>query len=146
MGSHTSYALYRTSCLRTSVKLNLLGVFTSNVTLIILVQGAHRILHVLQIHGYRMSLWAEHLGEVKPVFVDAGSLECVTEVNKLAQANWEQYIAEEVTDMRGHLMPYPIQVNADGTIAALEGHETFPDVGGNVLGTNQPKLPDSLTT
>jgi phospholipase D1/2 len=93
-----------------------------------------------------MSLWAEHLGEVKPVFVDAGSLECVTEVNKMAQANWEQYIAEEVTDMRGHLMPYPIQVNADGTIAALEGHETFPDVGGNILGTNQPKLPDSLTT
>lgn len=93
-----------------------------------------------------MSLWAEHLGIVDPVFTDAASLECVTRVNELAQANWEQYVAEEVTDMRGHLMPYPINVNQDGTVGSIPGHETFPDVGGSILGVAQTSLPDSLTT
>lgn len=101
---------------------------------------------VLQIYGYRMSLWAEHLGRVDPLFTNAASLECVTEVNRLAQANWEQYVAEEVTDMKGHLMPYPINVNKDGTVGALPDWEEFPDVGGNILGTHQTNIPDSLTT
>ena len=39
------HALYRTSCLRTSVKLNLLGVSTFTVMLIIIFQGAHRIFY-----------------------------------------------------------------------------------------------------
>jgi len=93
-----------------------------------------------------MSLWAEHLGRVDPLFTDAASLECVHEVNRLAQANWEQYVAEEVTNMTAHLMPYPINVNQNGTVGALPDFETFPDVGGNILGTNQPNIPDSLTT
>lgn len=101
---------------------------------------------MVQIYGYRMSLWAEHLGRVDPIFKDASSIECVHEVNRLAQANWEQYVAEEVTTMHGHLMPYPIQVNQNGTVTHLEDHETFPDVGGFILGTNQPNIPDSLTT
>ena len=93
-----------------------------------------------------MSLWAEHLGLVQPLFTEAGTLECVKEVNRMAQANWEQYVAEEVTDMKGHLMPYPININHDGTVGPLSNFETFPDVGGNILGTNQMNLPDSLTT
>jgi phospholipase D1/2 len=99
-----------------------------------------------QVYGYRMSLWAEHLGHVQPLFHDAGSLECVTEVNRLAKGFWEQFTSDEVRDMRGHLLPYPININADGTVGPLEGFETFPDVGGNILGTNQANLPDSLTT
>lgn len=100
----------------------------------------------LQIYGFRMSLWSEHLGVVDPIFQDPASLECVLKVNKMAKDNWEQYLAEEVTDMKGHLMPYPFVVNHDGTIGSIPGHETFPDVGGCVLGTNQPNIPDSLTT
>lgn len=100
----------------------------------------------MQIYGYRMSLWAEHLGRVDPLFRDASSIECVKEVNRLAQANWEQYVAEEVTTMTAHLMPYPINVNQNGTVGALPDFETFPDVGGNILGTNQTNIPDSLTT
>ncbi|KAG0586511.1 hypothetical protein KC19_2G096500 [Ceratodon purpureus] len=99
-----------------------------------------------QIYGYRLSLWAEHLGLYQPLFDEAGNLECVQEVNRLAQANWDQYVAEEITDMKAHLMPYPINVNHDGTIGPLPNFETFPDVGGNILGTNQANLPDSLTT
>jgi phospholipase D1/2 len=101
---------------------------------------------VLQIYGYRMSLWAEHLGFVQPLFKEAGSLECVQEVSRLAHANWDQFVAEEVTDMKGHLLPYPININHDGTVGPLPNFESFPDVGGYILGTNQTNLPDSLTT
>lgn len=99
-----------------------------------------------QVYGYRMSLWSEHLGHVESLFTEAGSLECVRTVNKIADENWKQYAAEEVTDMKGHLLPYPIQVNQDGTIGSIPGFDTFPDVGGNILGNNQINLPDSLTT
>jgi phospholipase D1/2 len=45
-------------------------------------------------------------------------LECVLRVNEIAQENWEQYVAQEVTNMKGHLMPYPIK----GTEMALLNH------------------------
>jgi len=80
------------------------------------------------------------------VFTEAGSLECVKEVNRLAQVNWEDFTGEEVKDLKGHLLPYPININRDGTVGPLEHFETFPDVGGNILGTSQANLPDSLTT
>jgi phospholipase D1/2 len=93
-----------------------------------------------------MSLWAEHFGTLEPTFEDPESAECVRRVNALAEANWQQYTASEVTDMQGHLMPYPLQVTVDGLVMPLPGHEKFPDVGGSVMGTNQPNLPDDLTS
>jgi len=98
-----------------------------------------------QVYGYRMSLWAEHFGTLEPTFEDPESAECVCRVNALAESNWQQYTASEVTDMQGHLMPYPLQVTVDGLVMPLPGHEKFPDVGGSVMGTNQPNLPDDLT-
>jgi phospholipase D1/2 len=73
----------------------------------------------MQVYGYRMSLWAEHLGVLEPAFTNPESLECVQRVNEMAQANWEQYIAEEVTDMRAHLLPYPVQVKDEGLSLAM---------------------------
>lgn len=99
----------------------------------------------MQVYGYRMSLWAEHLGSVEPVFGEPESLVCVERVNNMAEANWKQYTAPEVTDMRGHLMRYPLKIEDDGTVRNLPGYETFPDVGGKIMGANQPSLPDDLT-
>jgi phospholipase D1/2 len=99
-----------------------------------------------QIYGFRMSLWAEHLGLLEDLLRDPEMLECVLRVNEMAQANWEQYVAEEVTDMKGHLLPYPIKVNLNGSIESLPGYKTFPDMGGNILGSSQYNLPDGLTT
>jgi phospholipase D1/2 len=99
-----------------------------------------------QVYGFRMSLWAEHLGILEDLFRDAETLECVRRVNELAQANWEQYVAEEVINLKGHLLRYPIKVNLNGSIEPLPDYVTFPDVGGNILGSNQTNLPDGLTT
>ena len=65
-------------------------------------------------------------------------------VRSLAEGNWKQFAQEEVTKLQGHLLLYPIQVDLSGKVGALSGHETFPDVGGSVLGY-QTNLPDSLT-
>lgn len=92
-----------------------------------------------------MGLWAEHLAFLDQSFEDPSSLECVHKVNEAAEKYWEQYVADEVTDLRGHLMPYPYHVTLEGQVTHLDGYEYFPDVGGKILGTDT-QLPDNLTT
>ncbi|KAF3440357.1 hypothetical protein FNV43_RR18641 [Rhamnella rubrinervis] len=99
-----------------------------------------------QIYGYRMSLWAEHLGVVETCFKDPESRECVKKVNSIAEDNWKRYTAEGFTSLQGHLLKYPVEVDADGKVGPLPGHENFPDVGGSVLGAPAMAIPDVLTT
>ncbi|XP_019438081.1 PREDICTED: phospholipase D delta-like [Lupinus angustifolius] len=98
-----------------------------------------------QVYGYRMSLWAEHMGIINDCFKDPESLDCVKTVNKIAEDNWKNYTADEFTPLLGHLMKYPISIDANGKVSALPGFESFPDVGGKVLGSRST-LPDALTT
>lgn len=98
-----------------------------------------------QVYGYRMSLWAEHLGLVDNLFKEPGSLDCVESVNKIAEDNWKKFTAEDFTLLQGHLLKYPVEVDGNGKVSPLPGQETFPDVGGKVLGA-RTNLPDALTT
>ncbi|KAG6517498.1 hypothetical protein ZIOFF_020890 [Zingiber officinale] len=63
---------------------------------------------------------------------------------RVAEENCFRYTAEEIIPLRGHLLKYPIQVAADGEVMSLPGQETFPNVGGKILGVSTP-LPDELT-
>ncbi|KAK3006976.1 hypothetical protein RJ639_015577, partial [Escallonia herrerae] len=87
-----------------------------------------------QIYGYRKSLWAEHIGDLEGCFERPESLECVRRVRSLSEMNWKQYAAEEVTEMKGHLLKYPVEVDRKGNVNPLPGCETFPDVGGSIVG------------
>ncbi|RAL44934.1 hypothetical protein DM860_003693 [Cuscuta australis] len=98
-----------------------------------------------QVYGYRMSLWAEHLGELEACFQKPQSIKCVRRVNEIARYNWKAFVADEYQDMRGHLMPYPVQVSRSGEVTSLPGFECFPDVGGSILGSST-NLPNALTT
>ncbi|KAL6524877.1 hypothetical protein OROMI_030470 [Orobanche minor] len=98
-----------------------------------------------QVYGYRMSLWAEHLGTIDNCFKDPKSLDCVKYVNRLAQHNWNRYTAPRFIAMQGHILRYPVEIDANGKVNPLPGHENFPDVGGKVLGA-PTNLPDALTT
>ncbi|KAI6678759.1 hypothetical protein NL676_039555 [Syzygium grande] len=74
--------------------------------------GKKRHLHG-QVYGYRMSLWAEHLGDLEDSFREPQSIECVKRVNRIAKRNWKAYVDEDQhnpKEMGGHLMQYPIQV------------------------------------
>ncbi|KAK7815159.1 phospholipase d gamma 1 [Quercus suber] len=88
-----------------------------------------------QIYGYRVSLWAEHIGALEGCFKHPESLECVRRVKSLSELNWRQYVADEVTEMKGHLLKYPLEVDRTGKVKPLPGCATFPDVGGTVTGT-----------
>ncbi|XP_057832450.2 phospholipase D delta isoform X1 [Cryptomeria japonica] len=98
-----------------------------------------------QIYGYRKSLWEEHLGTLDASFDHPESLDCVQKVNEMAEKHWSQFTAEEVIEMKGHLLKYPVAVGADGKVGPLPGYENFPDVGGKIVGA-PGSLPDTLTT
>ncbi|GMI83081.1 ARABIDOPSIS THALIANA PHOSPHOLIPASE D DELTA, phospholipase D delta [Hibiscus trionum] len=98
-----------------------------------------------QVYGYRMSLWAEHMHIMMDSFKKPESLECVKTVNSIAEENWKRYSGSEFKHLQGHLLKYPILVTRSGKVGALPGQETFPDVGGKVLGCRST-LPDALTT
>ncbi|CAM8930599.1 unnamed protein product [Rhodiola kirilowii] len=88
-----------------------------------------------QVHGYRMSLWAEHTGTVEECFNCPESLECVRRVRSMGEMNWKQFVSDEVTELRGHLLKYPVEVDRRGKVRPIPGCETFPDVGGNICGS-----------
>lgn len=88
-----------------------------------------------QIYGYRMSLWAEHLGFLEDSFTQPQSLDCVRRVRSLAEANWEQFASPVVSEMRGHLLKYPVEVDQKGKVKPLKDCEVFPDAGGNIVGS-----------
>ncbi|XP_047170459.1 phospholipase D delta-like [Vigna umbellata] len=98
-----------------------------------------------QVYGYRMSLWAEHIGSIQACFKNPESLECVRSVNSIAEENWRRYTSDDYNPLQGHLIKYPVSINATGKIKSLPGFESFPDVGGKVLGSRS-NLPDALTT
>ncbi|KAK9755116.1 hypothetical protein RND81_01G003300 [Saponaria officinalis] len=98
-----------------------------------------------QVYGYRMSLWAEHLGGVDAIFKEAENLDCVKCVNTIAEENWKKFVDDDYDPLQGHLLRYPVHVTKSGKVKPLRGHEQFPDVGGKVLGSHN-SLPDALTT
>ncbi|KAL2939721.1 Phospholipase D beta 1 [Bienertia sinuspersici] len=99
-----------------------------------------------QVYGYRTSLWAEHLGMLHDYFDEPESLECVKKVNEIAEDNWNKFTADNFSTLQGHLLKYPLQVNADGKIEPIPDQECFPDVGGKIIGCPSATLPDVLTT
>jgi phospholipase D1/2 len=98
----------------------------------------------LQVYGYRMSLWAEHLGMVDRRFKEPNHPETIKFVNQIAEKNWEHFAAEEMKPLQGHLLKYPIKVEADGKVEPQPNCVCFPDVDGKICGA-PTNLPDTLT-
>ena len=99
-----------------------------------------------QVHGFRMSLWYEHLGMLHDDFLNPGSLECVQRVNQMADKYWDLYASDSLdADLPGHLLRYPVTVTKEGTVTELPGAKFFPDTQALVLGALS-KFPPFLTT
>jgi phospholipase D1/2 len=98
------------------------------------------------IHGFRMSLWYEHIGKLSNNFLQPWTLDCIREVNAVADQHWDMWAGDEVVNMPGHLLSYPVQIDQDGTVSNLPGLEHFPDTQAKILGTKSDTLPSILTT
>ncbi|KAK9683588.1 hypothetical protein RND81_10G151400 [Saponaria officinalis] len=103
-----------------------------------------------QIFGFRMALWYEHLREVHDSFMYPEKLECMQEINKIAEQNWKIYSDELFDqDLPSHLLRYPVEVTSFGHVTSLsEAEQFFPDTKACILGTKSkdPPIPSLLTT
>lgn len=100
----------------------------------------------LQVYGFRMSLWAEHLGRTDPAFHRPETAECMAMVSEVTAQVWRQYVGSQSCSLDAHMIPYPVSVQRTGEVTALPDCPEFPDVGGSVLGSFQSSLPSTLTT
>ena len=82
-----------------------------------------------------MSLWAEHTGVLEECFKQPESLECVRRLRSMSELNWRQYAADDVTELKGHLLMYPVEVDRTVKVKPRHGFDTFPEAGGNITGT-----------
>ncbi|XP_038982403.1 phospholipase D alpha 1-like [Phoenix dactylifera] len=102
------------------------------------------------IYGYRMSLWYEHFmshhRHLSPVFLEPESLKCVRTVKRIAEDLWEKFVGDEVINLPGHLLPFPIQVSEFGELSELPPDGFFPDTKAPVKGKKSEILPPILTT
>ena len=99
------------------------------------------------VRAFRLHIWASNMNQMNEAFRRPSSLECVNTVNKIADHNWQQYLATETTDMTSHLLPYPLEFNGDEMTPrkGLIG-ETFPDTRASILGKHCKTLPEILLT
>ncbi|KAL2644309.1 hypothetical protein R1flu_011896 [Riccia fluitans] len=86
-----------------------------------------------EIHGFRMSLWYEHLGRLDNCFLQPQSLDCVQLVNAIADECWAVFARKAPCHMPGHLLHYPVTINGDGEVTSLM--DFFPDTSASVLGS-----------
>ncbi|XP_072977809.1 phospholipase D alpha 1-like [Typha angustifolia] len=102
------------------------------------------------IHGYRMSLWYEHFvshcEDLSRVVLEPESLGCVRAVRKVAEDLWEKFVGNDVIDLPGHLLPFPIRVSASGELSELPDDGLFPDTKASIKGKKSEVLPPVLTT
>ncbi|KAF8698656.1 hypothetical protein HU200_034905 [Digitaria exilis] len=103
-----------------------------------------------QVHGFRVSLWQEHLGQAAAaaagdLLLRPSSLDCVHRMNEVARQHWDMFASDTFQgDLPGHLMAYPIVVGDDGKITGVPAE--FPDTKAKVLGNKSTVLPPILTT
>ena len=101
------------------------------------------------VHVFREALWSAHLGGFRPSLADPGTDECLAEVKRITENNWEVYTAPEppTTQANVHLLPYPVSVAPGGGVKALEKpFDNFPDTKASVVGKKSGVLPVKLTT
>ncbi|GAB4852171.1 Phospholipase D [Ancistrocladus abbreviatus] len=100
-----------------------------------------------EIFGFRLALWYEHLRQIKPSFYNPETLECMKEVNRIAEENWKRYSSDlSNEDLLGHLLQYPIEVTNNGDVTTLPGLESFPDTKAQVFGDKSNFFPSFVTT
>ncbi|KAL3634897.1 hypothetical protein CASFOL_021951 [Castilleja foliolosa] len=60
--------------------------------------------------------------------------------------NWKRYTDDEFVPLQGHNLKYPVEVDVDGDVRSLYGHQFFPNGGGLVAGNWSRFIPSKWTT
>jgi phospholipase D1/2 len=99
-----------------------------------------------QVSGFRMTLWAEHLGQYHESFHRPHSLECVRRVRRLAEENWAAFMDDSAIAPlpHGQWIPYPYSIDVTGELTARI--PKLPDSDANLLGSRPPQILTLLST
>lgn len=95
---------------------------------------------------FRKSLWAEHLKENAPLDLDPGSSQCSQKVRQMAEETLKSFLDMSSPAASGHMILYPLTVEASGALVPRLDCEKFPDTKAPVTGTRSKVIPDSFTT
>ncbi|KAM3397808.1 hypothetical protein P3S68_001321 [Capsicum galapagoense] len=68
-----------------------------------------------------MSPWTEHMTTIEQFFERPESLEYVRQMSVFGEHNWLQYTADEVTEMRGHLLKNPVEIDRTRKVKLFHG-------------------------
>ena len=99
------------------------------------------------VHSFRMALWAAHLGGYNDAYLQPESDDCLEKVKETTGNFWNLYTADEPEHSDVHMLPYPINVDEDGNVTALDSPwDCFPDTSAPVLGAKSGYLPAKITT
>lgn len=105
------------------------------------------------VHMFRMSLWAEHLKTWEEIFRFPGTLDCTQRVKEMCSYNWQSYNYEayglpQDVPPPGHLLLYPVQVDANGNISNIDRFTSFPDYPSTakIFGGKSGMIPEKITT
>ena len=99
------------------------------------------------VHSFRMALWAAHLGGYDKAHLQPESDDCLAKVKDTTKEFWNVYTADEPQHSDVHMLPYPINVDEEGNVTALDAPwDCFPDTSASVLGAKSGMLPDKITT
>ncbi|GKV03269.1 hypothetical protein SLEP1_g15603 [Rubroshorea leprosula] len=92
-----------------------------------------------KVHDCRMSLWYEHIGELKESFKYPQSLGCMQQVNEIADRNWDLFADKKFDqDLPSHLLRYPIKFQKNGEFVRPTETEApvFPDTQVRIMPVN----------
>ena len=99
------------------------------------------------VHSFRMASWAAHLGGYDEAFLQPESEDCFSKVKETTQEFWDLYTADEPQHSDVHMLPYPINVDEEGNVTALDAPwDCFPDTSASVLGKKSKLLGEKITT
>ena len=93
------------------------------------------------VHTFRMALWSAHFGGYDEAYLNPASDDCLGKVREMSDGFWEIYTQDEPQHSDCHILPYPINVDGNGKVTALdEPWNCFPDTIAPVLGEKSSKL------
>merc|ERR1712123_373912 len=81
-----------------------------------------------EVAQFRTRLMEEHLGHQHHLLAEPQGAECKSFVRQICQRNWQSFHGDyDYEFVAGHLVEYPIRVDEEGNVFAMDDSTNFPD-------------------
>eukprot|EP00403_Amphidinium_massartii_P027999 CAMPEP_0178396592 /NCGR_PEP_ID=MMETSP0689_2-20121128/13807_1 /TAXON_ID=160604 /ORGANISM="Amphidinium massartii, Strain CS-259" /LENGTH=765 /DNA_ID=CAMNT_0020017269 /DNA_START=36 /DNA_END=2333 /DNA_ORIENTATION=+ len=102
------------------------------------------------VQAFRLQLWAQYLGlkaaQELEQFRNPHDPAAVRAFQMIEERQWQQFLSDDITDMKGHLVPYPYEVSLDGTVTSRLKHFADCSKKATVCGMSDGKTATDIVT